>query len=117
MFGKPKTENVDLEKLAKEKTQQNKKERHQDVKSRVDQYKSAWDKNGVMQFKNERVAILQRMWGQQVEFIIAYDDLTEEGYELKAIDEGKTGGQASGGFTGGVNAYFYFQKIKSTSSD
>lgn len=28
-----------------------------------------------------------------------------------AIDEGKTGGQASGGFTEGVNSYYYFQKM------
>lgn len=76
-----------------------------------DQFKSQWDKNGVIQFKNEHIAILQRTWGAQVQFIIAYDQLTKEGYRLMAIDEGKSGGQASGGFTGGVNAYFYFQKI------
>lgn len=73
-------------------------------------YKEQWDKNGIVQFKNERIAILQRAWGMQVQFIVAYDQLTKEGYELKAIDEGKTGGQASGGFTGGVNSYYYFQK-------
>ena len=33
----------------------------------------------------------------QVEVIVAYDDLTKEGYQLMAIDEGKEGGQASGG--------------------
>ena len=75
-------------------------------------YKEQWDKNGVVQFKNEHVAILQRFWGQQVQFIIAYDQITKEGYRLMAIDEGKSGGQASGGFTGGVNAYFYFQRMK-----
>jgi len=52
------------------------------------------------------------MWGSQVQFIVAFDDLTKEGYRLMAIDEGKEGGQASGGFTGGVNAYFYFQKME-----
>ena len=73
---------------------------------------SGWDKNGVIQYKTEYIAILQRSWGSQVEFIIAFDDLTREGYRLMAVDEGKSGGQSSGGFTGGVNAYFYFQKIK-----
>jgi hypothetical protein len=34
--------------------------------------------------------------------------LTAEGYELKAIDEGKTGD--SQGLSGGVNSYFYFQR-------
>ena len=58
------------------------------------------------------MAILQRAWGVQVEFIIAFDDLTKEGYRLMAIDEGKSGGNSSGGFTGGVNSYFYFQRMK-----
>lgn len=69
----------------------------------------AWGKNGVIQFKNERIAILQRRVGAQVQFIVAYDDLTKEGYRLMAIDEGKE--TTAGGFTGGSNAYFYFQKI------
>jgi len=30
--------------------------------------------------------------GSQVEFIVAYDDLTKEGYRFMAIDEGKEGG-------------------------
>jgi len=77
-----------------------------------DQYKAQWDKNGVVQFKNESIAILQRMFGQQVQFLVAFDQITKEGYRLMAIDEGKTGGQASGGFTGGVNSYYYFQKIE-----
>ncbi len=76
-----------------------------------DKFKREWNKNGVVQFKNERIAILQRMWGQQVQFIVAFDNLTKEGYRCIAHDEGKEGGQASGGFTGGVNSYFYFQKM------
>ncbi len=83
-----------------------------ELKPRVTDYKNHWNKNGIIQFKNERIAILQRSWGSQVEFIVAYDDLTKEGYRLMAIDEGKEGGQSSGGFTGGVNAYFYFQKME-----
>ena len=60
----------------------------------------------------EYIAILQRKWGFQIEFIIAFDDLTREGYRLMAVDEGKAGGDSSGGFTAGVNAYFYFQNMK-----
>jgi hypothetical protein len=52
--------------------------------------------------------MLHRHYGAQVEFIIAFDDLTAEGYELKVIDEGKRGD--SQGLSGGVNSYFYFQK-------
>lgn len=105
MFGK--SENKQLEEQIKESV----KKRAEDLNQRVPQYKSNWDKSGVIQYKDEYVAILQRMWGMQVQFIIAYSDLTREGYKLIAIDEGKTGGQASGGFTGGMNSYYYFQKI------
>lgn len=85
----------------------------QQLLTRTPEYKKKWNKNGIVQFKNERIAILQRAFGVQVEFIIAFDDLTAEGYELKAIDEGKTGNAQ--GMSGGVNAYFYFQKNESLS--
>jgi hypothetical protein len=85
----------------------------QELLVRTPEYKKKWDKNGIIQFKNERIAILQRKYGAQVEFIIAFDDLTAEGYELKGIDEGKTAdGQ---GLAGGVNSYYYFQKNESLS--
>lgn len=116
LFGKQESEEQtrqkDLEKQAKQEAKQSIKERFEDLRKRVEQYKPMWDKNGVIQYKDEFVAILQRSWGVQVEFIIAYSDLTKEGYRLMAIDEGKTGGQASGSFTGGVNSYYYFQKIQ-----
>jgi len=67
------------------------------IRTLHDKYKAQWDKNGVVQFKNESIAILQRMFGQQVQFLVAFDQITKEGYRLMAIDEGKTGGQASGG--------------------
>jgi len=79
------------------------------IRTLHDQYKDQWDKNGVVQIKTESLAILQRMWGQQVQFIVACDQLSKEGYRLMAIDEGKEG--STGGFSGGVNAYFYFQKM------
>lgn len=103
-----------LEKAAKYDTEKSKKDRLEDLRRRVAQYKPMWDKDGVIQYKDEFVSILQRKFGFQVEFIIAYSDLTKEGYQLMAIDEGKTGGQASGGFTGGVNSYYYFQRIPKT---
>ena len=87
----------------------NKKDRWEDIKKRASQYEEEWDKDGVIQFKNEKIAILQRSWGEQTEFIVAYDDLTNEGYRLMAIDEGKSVG--GGSFSGGANAYFYFQRI------
>lgn len=101
-----------LTNMMKNNPEQYKKVRYQQLRNRVNGYKSSWDKNGVIQYKTEYIAILQRAWGMQVEFIIAFDDLTREGYRLMAIDEGKSGGDSSGGFTGGVNSYFYFQNMK-----
>lgn len=60
--------------------------------------------------KNDQIAILKRSWGAQVEFIIAMDDLTTQGYELKAVDEGKSADAQ--GLTGGLSSYYYFQKLK-----
>ena len=97
---------------APQNPEKEKKIRLQSLRERVNYYKPSWDKNGVIQYKTEHMAILQRAWGVQVEFIIAFDDLTKEGYRLMAIDEGKSGGNSSGGFTGGVNSYFYFQRMK-----
>jgi hypothetical protein len=77
--------------------------------SRHDQTKAQWNKSGIVQYKDEGIAILQRKWGSQVQFIVACSQVTTEGYRLMAIDEGKEG--SSGGFSGGVNAYFYFQRM------
>lgn len=74
-----------------------------------DQTKSQWDKNGVVQYKDNKIAILKRVVGQQVQFIVACSKVTEEGYRLMSVDEGMTA-QGSG-FTGGASAYFYFQKM------
>ena len=95
-----------------ENPEKEKRNRIKSLRERVDDFKPAWDKNGVIQYLTEHIAILQRTWGMQVEFIIAFDDLTREGYRLMAIDEGKSGGNSSGGFTGGVNSFFYFQRMK-----
>ena len=74
-----------------------------------DQTKSQWDQHGVVQYKDDKLAILKRVVGQQVQFIVACSKVTEEGYRLMSIDEGMTA-QGSG-FTGGASAYFYFQKM------
>jgi hypothetical protein len=76
---------------------------------RHDQTKAQWKKNGIVQYKDDAIAILERRWGSQVQFIVACSQVTKEGYRLMSIDEGKEG--SSGGFSGGVNAYFYFQRM------
>jgi hypothetical protein len=83
-------------------------QRKQALYARTEEYKAVWDKGGIIQFKNERIAILKREMGAQVEFIIAFDDITAEGYELKAIDGGKEA--AATNFGGGISSYYYFQK-------
>jgi hypothetical protein len=91
-----------------EDAKQIKTERFSELKERIDQYKPFWDKTGVIQFKNERIAILRRTFGLQVEFIIAFDDLTKEGYRLMIHDEGKEAKDSV--LSGGIDSYFYFQK-------
>jgi hypothetical protein len=78
-----------------------KKERYENLKRRIDYFKPTWDKGGVIQYKTDQIAILRRVDGHQVEFIIAFDDLTKNGYRLMCVDEE---GDGSGG-------YFYFQKF------
>jgi hypothetical protein len=81
-----------------------------ELKQRSPEYKKHWDKHGIIQFKNERIAILHRGRGAQVEFIVAFDDVTKEGYRLMAIDEGQEANV--GGITAGVSSYYYFQKME-----
>ncbi len=83
---------------------------YEDLNKRVPEYKKFWDKNGVVQYKDSYCAILQRGYVAQVEFIIAYSDLTKEGYRLVAQDEGKSAGN------GGTSSYYYFQNMKYVSS-
>lgn len=85
---------------------QAKKDRYQDLRNRIERYKPMWDKDGVIQFKSDHIAILQRKLGMQVEFMIAFEDLTKEGFELKAIDEG-----TESSYSKGVNSFYYFQKF------
>lgn len=99
----------DAENAVIKQSQDEIKERDKALYARTNEYKAQWVKNGIIQFKNERIAILKRQVGAQVEFIIAYDDLTKEGYMLRAIDEGKTAD--AGGMTGGASSYYYFQKL------
>ena len=79
------------------------------MQTRHGKTKKIWDKDGVLQYKDENVAILKRVVGAQVQFIIACSQLTSEGYRLMAIDEGMHA--QGGGLTGGLSAFFYFQRV------
>jgi hypothetical protein len=81
-----------------------------DLSERAKSYKPRWDKNGVIQFKSEYICILQKKWRSQVEFIVAFEDLTREGYRLMAID---SAGKSSDDIVpSGTESYYYFQKME-----
>ena len=58
-------------------------------------------------FKNERIAILCSQMGLLPEFIVAFDDLTKNGYRLMLKDKDTDHG---GTYTGSA-ARYYFQKF------
>ena len=72
------------------------------IDSEHDLYKSEWDKKNVVQFKNERIAILENKHGNQVQFIVAFDQVTKEGYSLMGVSTPQDAGVS----------HFYFQKMK-----
>jgi hypothetical protein len=111
MFDKLKKEMAEIkeQKAELKDSKEDLEDRDKELYTRTHEYKLFWRKNGIIQFKNERMAILKRQVGAQVEFIVAFDDLTKEGYLLRAIDEGRS---VDGGIgTGGTTSYYYFQKM------
>ena len=90
-----------------------KNERKEDLKSRKAQYKSLWSGNDVIQYKDDYCAILQRSPDERIEFIIAFSDLTKEGYRVVAQSKGGTDTTLS--LTKNLAkkdiTFFYFQKV------
>lgn len=71
-----------------------------------------WDKNGVIQTVTDNIVILCQMIGMQKQFVAAFDHFTKLGYELKAIDEGKTVSlDGLPNIAGGTSSYYYLQKL------
>lgn len=108
-----KTTNIQSQEGRNQQQEQSKQSRSlvlQDLSERAKLYKSMWDKNGVIQFKSEYICILQKKWRSQVEFIVAFEDLTRDGYRLMAID---SAGKSSDDIVpAGTESYYYFQKIE-----
>lgn len=86
-----------------------KKEKQDDLQQRVAQYKPLLDRKGVIVYKDEYCVILQKMKSKQVEFIIAFSDLTKEGYQLMARDVSEVIHNISS--RDDTSLYYYFQKI------
>ena len=71
-----------------------------------EEYKKNWSKHSVIEFKNERIAILHNTPKLRVQFLRAFDDLTKEGYRLMASEHLDLSHNYDT-FTG----FYYFQKI------
>ena len=84
------------------------------IDSEHDLYNSEWDKKNVVQFKNERIAILKNEHNKQVQFIAAFDQVLKEGYVLIGISPDQAGQSGFSKSMGGGSAadIFYFQKMK-----
>ena len=79
-----------------------------------DRFKATWDKKGTVVYKNERIAILKAENGKVVQFLVAFDQVTKEGYRLMGSGIGLDASSSlAGGFGGTSNiTYLYFQKMK-----
>ena len=79
-----------------------------------DRFKATWDKKGTVVYKNERIVILKAENGKVVQFLVAFDQVTKEGYRLMGSGIGlDVSSSLAGGFGGTSNiTYLYFQKMK-----
>ena len=79
-----------------------------------DRFKATWDKKGTIVYKNERIAILKAESGNVVQFLVAFDQVTKEGYRLMGsgigLDAQSTGLAGLGGTSN--TTYLYFQRMK-----
>ena len=83
------------------------------IDSEHDLYKSEWDKKGTVVYKNERIAILKAENGKVVQFLVAFDQVTKEGYRLMGSGIGLDSVSQWTGLAGTANAtYIYFQRMK-----
>jgi len=95
-----KEEDLEL-KISKEKEQKENKQRY-------DEFKSRFDKYATIKYKDEYCAKVKKI--DDISFIMAFSDLTREGYRLMAQDEG---GQFHLGIASvGAGSYYFFQKIE-----
>ena len=79
-----------------------------------DRFKATWDKKGTIVYKNERIAILKASTEKFERFLVAFDQVTKEGYRLMGsgigLDSQSTGLAGLGGTSN--TTYLYFQRMK-----
>ena len=78
-----------------------------------DRFKATWDKKGTIVYKNERIAILKASTEKFELFLVAFDQVTKEGYRLMGSGIG-LGSVAQWTGLGGTSntTYLYFQRMK-----
>lgn len=78
-----------------------------------DRFKATWDKKGTIVYKNERIAILSSTNAAFVQFLVAFDQVTKEGYRLMGSGIGLDSVSQWTGLGGTSNTtYLYFQRMK-----
>ena len=78
-----------------------------------DRFKATWDKKGTIVYKNERIAILKASTEKFELFLVAFDQVTKEGYRLMGSGIGLDSVSQWTGLAGGSNTtYLYFQRMK-----
>ena len=83
------------------------------IATEYDRFKATWDKKGTIVYKNERIAILKAENGKVVQFLVAFDQVTKEGYRLMGSGIGLDSVSQWTGLAGGSNTtYLYFQRMK-----
>ena len=75
-----------------------------------DRFKATFDEKGTIVYKNERIAILKASTEKFERFLVAFDQVTKEGYRLMGSGVGL---EATSSMLGGASAitYLYFQKF------
>ena len=78
-----------------------------------DRFKDACDKKGTIVYKNERIAILKASTEKFERFLVAFDQVTKEGYRLMGSGIGLDSVSQWTGLAGTSNTtYLYFQRMK-----
>lgn len=101
-----KEESIEFEKQYKESEKQYKEEE----RKAIDTIRGNIRKWSVIIYKDEYCAIVEKVGTNNVQFLKAFSDLTKEGYRLMVQDEGTS--IAFIGLQGGINSFYFFQKIK-----
>ena len=78
-----------------------------------DRFKATFDEKGTIVYKNERIAILKASTEKFELFLVAFDQVTKEGYRLMGSGIGLDSVSQWTGLAGGSNTtYLYFQRMK-----